>query len=247
VYERLNTQGVSTVVVNHEQFEGTSLSRINHRGARYEGFLTVSDLAVNLRAAILSTPRPAYIHSYWGMLDTVAHAYGTDSAQHSAEIRVIDHALGQILLPGLEVSSTLILILADHGHINAQHDRQLWFNDYPELLAMLQAPPAGLDRAAILYVLPECEAEARHFAERELAGVADVLTAEESVASGLYGPEPLSPRARQRLGQLLLLPRENWVMRYQYPGKERRIWSVGKHGGLSEQEMLVPMLALRLG
>jgi hypothetical protein len=247
VYERLRGAGVRPVIVNHSQFEGTSLSRINHRDAEYVGFRTISDLAVNLRAAIEAADGPAYIHAYWGTLDTLAHEYGAASPQHDAEVRVLDYALGEVLLGGLRAPGTLLLLFADHGHIDTTQGTELWLNDHPELLGLLAAPPAGLTRAAILYVRPGRETEAREYAEARLGECAEVLTAEESVWLGLYGPGALSAVAEQRIGQLLLLPRGNWTIKSHLPGEERRPSPmVGKHGGLSPQEMLVPLLAARL-
>ena len=247
VYERLAPLGVAPIVVNHTQFEGTSLSRINHRGARYHGFRTISDLCVNLRAVLQSGSEPAYVHAYWGTLDTVTHEYGADSPQHDGEVRVIDHALGEILLRNLRAPGTLLLITADHGHIDSSPRRVVWLNDHPELLELLQAPPAGLDRAGVLYVRPGCEAEARGYAEQKLGEYTHVMGAEESVALGLYGPGEPSAVARGRIGQLLLLPRENWLLKYQNPGRDRELKTIGKHGGLTPEEMLAPLVAVRLG
>jgi len=246
VYEKLAPTGVDTVVVNHTQFEGTALSRINHRGARYRSFRTISDLCVNLRAELEQPARRTYVHAYWGTLDTITHEYGAASQQHDAEVRVIDHALGEILLRGLRAPETLLLILADHGHIDADPARVVWLNEHPALLALLHAPPAGLDRAVVLYVRPGQEADAQGYVEAHLGHAAHVLTAEESIALGLYGPAPLAPKARERIGQLLLLPRENWNLKYHHPGHNRSRSMIGKHGGLSPEEMIVPLLALRL-
>lgn len=244
VYERLGPRGVSPVVVNHRQFENTALSRINHRGARYIPFLTLSDLATNLRAVLEGPAERAYIHAYWGTLDTVAHEYGTHSPQHTAEIRAIDFALGALLLEGLRAPDTLLLVLADHGHIDTPGSRVIWLNDHPELLGLLAAPPAGLDRAGVLYVRPGREEDAAGYIRDRLGEIAVVLPAAETYA--LYGGGELSERARQRIGQLLILPRGDWRVKYQPPGRERKARHGGNHGGLSPEEMLVPLLALRL-
>lgn len=246
IHQKLAAKGVPATVVNHAQFEGTSLSKINHRGAAYRGFATISDLCVNLRSILESPPERAYVHAYWGTLDSITHQYGVHSPQHDAEVRVIDHAFGEILLRGLRAPGTLLLLLADHGHIDTKPDEVLWLNDYPELLVLLQAPPAGLDRATVLYTRAGYEDEVRGYAERHLAGHAAIISAEASIALGLYGPGPLSPRARARIGQLLLLPRDAKRMRYQHPGRERKVWNIGNHGGLTPDEMLVPLVALRL-
>ncbi len=249
VYERLREAGVPSSVVNHSHLLGTSLSKINHRGAEYVGFRAVSDMCANLRAVIEATDGPEYVHAYWGTLDTLAHQYGTASAQHDAEVRVLDHAIGDLLLGGLRSPGTLLLIFADHGQVDSppERGRRVWLNDYPELMGLLSAPPAGLWRATILYVRPGCEREARERAEEVLGERANVLTTDETERLGLYGPGSLTDLARQRAGQLLLVPREDWMIEHYYPG-EQRVPSpkVGQHAGLGPEEMLVPLLAVRL-
>lgn len=161
-------------------------------------------------------------------------------------MQAIDRAIGQILLDGLRAPRTLLVILADHGQIDIPAAHWVWLNDQPALLALLRVPPTGDQRAVILHASPGCEAVAHRYLARHLAHCATVLPTGEAITLGLYGPEPLASRVRERLGQLLVLPGEDWVIRYEYPGKERKRWQVGTHGGLAAQEMLVPLLACRL-
>jgi predicted AlkP superfamily pyrophosphatase or phosphodiesterase len=247
VYERLRGAGVASTVARQGELRDTSLSKINDRGARYVGFRTLSDMCAQLRAAIKAASGPAYIHAYWGALDTLAHKYGVASPQHDAEVRLLDYALGELLLGGLRSPKTLLLLFADHGQLDSGPERRVWLNDHPELLGLLAAPPAGLWRAIILYVRPGREEEARGVAERLLGAYADVFTTEEAERLRLYGPGPLTAVARQRAGQLLLVPHEDWLIEHHYPGGERApSRKIGQHAGLSPEEMLVPLLAVRL-
>ncbi len=247
VYEQLRGAHVHTAVVRQSELRDTSLSKISDRGAEYIGFRTLSDLTVKLRAAIEGASGPTYIHAYYGALDNLAHNYGVASAQHDAEVRLLDYALGELLLGGLRSPKTLLLLFADHGQKDSAAGSRVWLNDYPELLGLLAAPPAGLWRAIILYVRPGREEEARGLAERCLGQYADVLTTEEAERLGLYGPGPPTDAARQRAGQLLLVPRGDWLIEYHYPGQPRMpSKKIGQHAGLSAEEMLVPLLAARL-
>lgn len=246
VYDRLAGKGVRSTVVNHAEFDSTALSLINHRGARYVGFASLSDLCANLRQTIESAEGPAYIHAYWAKLDDVSHRYGVSAPQQDAEIRLLDYAIGELLLKGLRAPRTLLLLFADHGHIDTSAEHTVWLNEHPELLGMLQAPPAGVDRAGVLYVRPDCVESARKYIATNFGHCSRLLTAEESIDLGMYGPQPVSQTAQQRLGQLLLLPVDNWVFLYRTPGSMRKFSAIGKHGGLSPEEMLVPLIAHRL-
>ena len=246
IYEALTPRGITSIVLNHAELAGSALSRITHRGARYLGCHTLADLCVTLRAALETSVGPTYLHAYWGQLDTIAHTYGVGSPHYRAELEAIDHALGTLLLRDLHAPGTLLLLLAEHGQIDTVAERWTWLNDHPALLALLQAPPAGDHRAGVLYVRGGHEAAARAYLGQHLAHCTEVLTVEEAVGLGLYGPEPIPAATRQRLGQLLLLAKENWVVRYEYPGKARQRWQIGTHGGLSRDEMLVPLVTVRL-
>ncbi len=53
--------------------------------------------------------RPAYLHAYWGELDTVGHRHGAGSDQYATAVQAIDRAIGQILLDGLRAPRTLLV------------------------------------------------------------------------------------------------------------------------------------------
>ena len=48
-------------------------------------------------------------------------------------------------------------------------------------------------------------------------------------------------------GDFVLLPHENWYFKHYTTERLKSMLLVGRHGGLSPEEMLVPLLALRLG
>ena len=65
---------------------------------------------------------------------------------------------------------------------------------------------------------------------------------ETAIQSGLFGPGEVHPHLRDRVGDLIALAQNNaylWWSRSENP-------LLGRHGGLSELEMLVPFLAAPL-
>jgi hypothetical protein len=69
-----------------------------------------------------------------------------------------------------------------------------------------------------------------------LAGVAEVLTSEEALALGLYGPPPYHPEFRRRLGDLLILPYAGRYVWWHEPDEYENVF-FGHHGGLATDEL----------
>jgi hypothetical protein len=57
----------------------------------------------------------------------------------------------------------------------------------------------------------------------------------------LFGAGELAPELKHRVGDLIALARENFYWEEREEVKMR-----GRHGGLAEQEMLVPLIVARL-
>ena len=73
-----------------------------------------------------------------------------------------------------------------------------------------------------------------------LSGVADVVPVDELVAEGIFA-EP-SRRLRERLANVVVLPRYGEAVYWHEPGRFVQQLH-GQHGGLSPQEMEIPLLA----
>ena len=99
-----------------------------------------------------------------------------------------------------------------------------------------------------LHPKPGATLDVAAYARERLRDVAPVLLRSEAVELGLYGPGPLSERAAGRIGEVLLLPRGALQMVAPVemldgaPLKKFR----GLHGGLTADEAVVPLLALRI-
>ena len=73
-----------------------------------------------------------------------------------------------------------------------------------------------------------------------LDGTADVVPVADLIAEGIFS-EP-SARLRSRLANVVALPRYGEAVYWHEPGRfEQHL--VGQHGGLSPQEMEIPLVA----
>lgn len=143
---------------------------------------------------------------------------------------------------------TLFLLLADHGHINCTPARTIdLVADHPALLDDLVVPPTGEGRARYLHARPGRRDAVRAYIAAHFGGLGTLLDADDALDRGLFGPRPPLPASRARIGDFVLLPHENWYFHWYPTAAMRPIPTVGRHGGLTPEEMLVPLIALRMG
>jgi hypothetical protein len=255
LYRQLQAAGVArTVAVNPSSFAGTALTRMLHHGAEYHGYVATSSLSVIVARLLREAARPGYIYAYWPTVDAVTHVLGPDSDEHGAEVAALDQGLQRLLERVPSDGETLLILTADHGHIDSSPERQVLLNDYPDLLALLATHPAGERRAVYLHAQTGQAAALEARSRERLGDIAVVLSRDEAVRRGLYGPGPLPARAAGRVGDVLLLPRGKLQISFELPAAASPLETRpppkppfrGLHGGLSPEEALVPLLAVRM-
>jgi type I phosphodiesterase/nucleotide pyrophosphatase len=244
LYRRLQAAGVEhTYAINPAVFAATALTRMLHQGARYVGYVATSSITTIVPRLLAEASGPTYVYAYWPTIDTISHVHGPLSDEHSAEVATFDATLGRLLDRLAGRNDTLLLLTADHGHVQTGPEYQVRFGEHPQLLDMLVVPPAGERRAVYLHPLPGRAAEVAAYVRERLTEVAAVITRDAAVEAGLFGLPALPPRAAERIGEVLVFPRRN--LQLIPPGDPPPTFR-GLHGGLTPEEALVPLLALRV-
>jgi hypothetical protein len=252
MYARLQAGGVErTFAVNPIGFTGTALTRMLHQHAAYAGYVATSSMGPIVSRIVHEGDAPTYVYAYWPTVDTIAHVVGPLTPEHGAEVASFDLQFGRLTALLRDRSDVLIMLTADHGHVDTVPSDALSFADYPELLAMLKVTPAGERRAPYLHPRPGAVSEVLAFVRERMPEIAPAMLRDEAVERGLFGPGPLSERAAGRIGEVLLFPRGNLQLAAPVdPPPDgtpppRTTAFRGLHGGLTPEEALVPFLALR--
>ena len=244
--ERLDALGILTKAVFYSGFRNTGFSKMLYRGVgETRGHRHASDLWVQLRRLLAETRgQPAFITAYWSGLDTLAHAYGPNTDFLEAELRTVNHLLTREFLtqlPAQDREGTLLLITADHGQIHIPAEHILTAKQEPELSRHLMVPIMGESRAAFVYPRPGRLGAIRDYLEASYPDWFVTLNSVEALDAGLMG-KPITDETYARAGELLVLPRGDYALQQTQPP----VSLVGRHGGLSQEEMLVPLLGIRL-
>jgi hypothetical protein len=254
VYRRLEEAGVAAEIVNAAALKGTSISRFTTAGSRagqerYYGYVTPADglARVRTRVTVQSAGR-GFTYMYVSTVDSTAHRYGPLADSNRAEMAALDFAIRRELFEPLAGrTDTVLLLVADHGQRRSHNAHVAWLNRHPDLTRMVQAPLMGEGRAGYLYVKHGREGDVRAYLARYLAEEIQVVKKARAVELGLFGPpgRPLGPECDDRTGDLLLLPRGDWLVRQHVTTDEPLPPYTGVHGGLTRAEMLIPFLAYR--
>jgi predicted AlkP superfamily pyrophosphatase or phosphodiesterase len=209
------------------------------------GHRHASDLWVHLRHLLADTRgQRAFITAYWSGLDTLAHAYGPHTDLWEAEFRSVSHLLASEFLaqlPAQDREGTLLLVTADHGQIHIPPEQILTAKEEPELSRHLMAPIMGESRAAFIHPRPGRAGDVRDYLQSAYPGWFVVLDSVEALEAGLMG-KPITDETYARAGELLVLPRADRALQQTQPP----VSLIGRHGGLSQEEMLVPLIGARL-
>jgi predicted AlkP superfamily pyrophosphatase or phosphodiesterase len=251
IYSRLQAGGVKrTLAVNPNHFAGTALTRMLSQGATHRGYVSTSSIEPIVSGLLAETDETTYIYAYWPTVDTIAHIVGPLTREHGAEVAGLDFQIGRLIEHLPHRGDTLVLLTADHGHVDTAPEYSVDLGEHPDLLAMLRVLPAGERRAVYLYPKPGMTEQVIGYVRERMRDVAAPMLRDEAVKLGLFGPGPLSEQAAGRIGEVLLFPRGNLQL---VPPVE---WADGTsppkvpafrglHGGLTPDEALVPFLALR--
>jgi len=181
-----------------------------------------------------------YVYAYWPELDRLAHERGIGSDEATAHVAQIDAAFAA-LLDRIAGTDTTIIVTADHGLIDSRPEQRIELDRHPELAGALRLPLCGESRAAYCYVHAERRTEFLDYVRSRLAEHADAIPSDYFVDVGYFGLGTPHPELRERVGDYVLLMKRNATIKDWLPGEERYA-HIGAHGGLSAQELYVPLI-----
>jgi len=238
VFEQAQAAGVDATAVGPYAYAGSGLTRAVYRGARYTGSVSHGDLCALALGALAATPR-ALVYGYLPELDLTGHVRGVDSPSWRAQLALIDRLVEQ-LVAGLPDDAAL-LVTADHGMLDVPADTRLDLDAEPALAAGVRVL-AGEPRARYVHAEPGAEDDVLVAWREVLGDRAWVVSRDEAVATGIFGP--VDDAVAARIGDVVAVARGSWalVTPEHEPGPSRL---VAYHGSLTATELAIPLLVAR--
>lgn len=205
------------------------------------GYETLSEAVKIIHERVSAATTPTYTYLYSPRIDAEAHFLGVD---HPGVRAVVGEMNGVVERLAADVGrSARVVLCADHGLLNAPVSARHSLKPTADLFNLLRCTPSGDDRVQYFHL---CEGAEERLRERLKAQFGDsflLLAVGEAEEEGLFGPEPISPRVRDRFGDLLFVSRGADVVEY-VPSRQvgRRVDLNAYHSGLSADEMRVPLI-----
>ena len=222
--------GGSWNVVSDRMFEGSGFTEAYLGDAPYHGIWHPSSL-VAATVELLEAGQ-THVYTYYDGLDHTAHVHGFSGQYYTRELEFCDW-LVKTMAAALPTGTALV-VTADHGQIDAHE-----IVPVSEECLALTTQRSGEARFRWLHAKPGATDDLAAVATEQHGDVAWVRTKQQMIDEGWFGPT-VTPAAESRLGDVALVPFE--PIGFDDPGERHLDKLIGRHGSLTEAEMLVPVL-----
>ncbi len=249
IHERFVDVGIPAKLYLSRYIVGSGLSQITNRGADIFPTIAAADLFVTLRHNLESSKGSSFHFAYHASPDTIAHARGPFSDEYAAEVESLFYSIHRELFEKLDravAKKTLLMISADHGLAHINEKEIIDVARHRELLQMLKVPPTGDSRCVILHAKTEKDIPLiGEYFRRNFQDQFHVMSSNEALKTGLFGRGEIKDAVMDRLGDLIAVPKGSTALDNSHV-QHRDDYIPGRHGGLSFDEMIVPLITAKL-
>jgi hypothetical protein len=218
-------------VVTRQDYSATGFTAAHLGDVALHRWHTPAGLVTGVRA-LLEGGAP-FVYAYYEGIDKVAHACGLNE-YYDSELRAVDRLVGdvrEVLPPG-----AVLVVTADHGQVDVGSSIEILEGELMEAVTLL----SGEGRFRWLHLRPGAAAEVEAQANQLYGDIAWVRSREQFVQDGWLGGVP-STAVAARLGDVVLAPYT--ATAFMDPADTGELRLAARHGSLTPDEMLVPLLS----
>ena len=256
-YQTLQSRGVASHILQYQSYTPSTYSDIVFQGAAVHTCTTMQDALTTLTHLLVNQPQtaPTYYFFYFDRIDAACHNHGPFSRQFEDEVDRLLTTLAQTFYKSVrgKTGNTLLMMSADHGQVEVDPRKTYYLNrQVPGIRRYLKTNqranllvPAGSARDMFLHVKDEYVDTLILDLKQRLAGRAEVYRTSELLAQNFFGRQPPSRLLLDRIGNVVILPYKHESVWWYEEG----VFSMhfyGHHGGLTPEEMEIPLLLLPL-
>ncbi len=226
--------------------KGSAYSNYVMEGSTQIGYRNLDDFLKKIQSITLrkSVKKKKYILAYWPKFDAISHDSGIQSQAAIDHFRELDKKIASFSSKLKKNDSKIRLIItADHGLIDTTPEHTIWLKDHPKLYETLAIPVCGEPRAPFFYVRPSKTIDFENYIRNHLNHAGELIKGETLIEENYFGLFEPNKRLFDRTGDYILLMKDNFILRDQLIS-ETRHELIGNHGGLSDDELYVPLIII---
>jgi hypothetical protein len=239
VFEKVASAGLDVVRIGPGFFDGSGLTEAVQRGGTFVAAQSLEQRVDAALAAVRSVraARSGLVYVYWGDLDKTGHEHGCSSWRWIEELEKVD-AFARRLAEGLP-REAMLLITADHGMVDVPHQNRLDLAHEPDLAAGIRHV-GGEPRSLQLYCRPGAADDVAAVWRERLGDAMTVLTREQAVAGGWFGP--VSEHVLPRIGDVVTSATGDFAVVDSRTARREILALAAFHGARTPEETLIPLL-----
>lgn len=241
IFDRI---GVDSYYVIYKELLTSDYTSATSKTAKGIGYQTLADFFTKIRETIALNNDRKYIYAYWSEFDGLCHHYGTNSTEVFSLFKEMQRNL-ESFLDTIKGTNTIIVITSDHGFINTEESRIIRLRDHPRFVDTLTLPLCGEPRVAYCYVRPSRVNDFEKYVTKTFKDICELHRGEELIENNYFGLFEPHTKLFDRVGDYVLIMKENYVLKDVVAG-EREYYHVGNHGGVSKEEMFVPLIVIKV-
>jgi hypothetical protein len=255
IQSKLKEAGIKSFTHIYASYAYSHYSKLLFKDSTFIPSLKSSDLIVTLKKKLEQEKGPAYFFVHLSNLDTISHEYGPNSYEYGAELSAISYLMNKELIQKIDpqtAKETLLMLTSDHGGVNIVPKDTTYLNGFCNILGNLQNGksgntilPTGSARDVFLHIKPDKLVETKESLQKIVGHKAKIVETRDAINDGLFGRGKPGKKFVDRAGNLLILPYDKETVWFDH-FPEIRYNPIGQHGGLSSEEMIVPLAVTRL-
>ncbi len=231
----------SKFLIQEEKIAYSDYSRIMADKAKVGSFKNLSGFFSKIKKAIKYNNKKKYIYAYWSEFDHICHDYGIGSKKCEKHFKELDKGLRKFIKQ-IKGTNSALIITADHGFMNIAETISI--EDYPEIKECLDLPLCGDARTVYCYVNYQKRELFEKLVREKLGNYCDIYKSSELIENNYFGLFEANEKLIHRVGDYTLICKEKYSLRDSIDGKVKL--HKGDHGGVSREEMIVPLVFIRV-
>ena len=200
---------------------------------KYEETYKDIDEMLSMIKSNLNIKEKNYIYAYYMDPDITLHDKGNNSKEVLSILKMINDKCEKF---ANEIKDTLLIITADHGHIDTEY---IYLSDYPDLFNLITSNVWLEGRCCAFNVTDKVIFE--KLFNKYFSSYFKLMSKDEVRESKIFGLDNENKYFCDSIGDFIALAKSDKIFKYKRGGHIFK----SNHAGFTEKEMYVPLIMVR--